>query len=53
MSDKYYVQIKKFEGDEVVKEMGPFAERKAERVESGAGRNLNHDEYYTLVVEKD
>ncbi len=35
----------------VVKRMGPFvSERQAEKVESGANINLNHEDYYTAVT---
>ena len=55
MSDitNYYVEIVKSgdEGDEVVKRMGPMNERKAERVERGANINLDHEHYYTRVVD--
>ena len=47
----YYVEIVKYgDPEEVVKRMGPMTERKAERVERGAGINLNHDAYYTRIV---
>ena len=45
-----YVEIVKTDTGEVVKRMGPMSERKAERVESGANINLNHDGYYTRIV---
>lgn len=47
-----YVEIVNTTTDEVVKRMGPMNERTAERVESGANINLNHDEYHTRIVEE-
>lgn len=49
----FYVEIIKHgEPEEIVKRMGPMSERKAESVDRGANINLNHDEYYTLIVEE-
>ena len=49
---KYYVEIVKYgEPEEVVKRMGPMYERKAEKVDDGVNINLNHNEYYTRIVE--
>jgi hypothetical protein len=51
---KYYVEIVKHgEPEEVIKRMGPFTERMADKIDSGANRNLNHKEYYTRIVEVD
>jgi len=50
MSKEYYVQIIKYKTSEVVKKMGPFSEREANKVDDGANRNLNHGEYYTLIT---
>jgi len=51
---KYYVEIVKYgEPEEVVKRMGPMPERQAGRVDDGANMNLNHEEYYTRIVEED
>lgn len=50
---KHFVEIVKYEGDEVVKKLGPFSsERVAIRADSGANYNLNHEEYYTKIVEE-
>jgi hypothetical protein len=46
----FYVEIVKKATGEVVQRMGPMLERKADRVESGASINLNHDEYFTRIV---
>lgn len=46
----HYVEIVKFDGEEVVKRMGPMSERQADKVSSGASRNLNHDEYFIRTV---
>ena len=47
---KWYVEIVKFKGGEVVKRMGPMPERQAEKVEGGANINLNHEGYFTRLV---
>ena len=49
---EYTVQIKRFSDDEVVKEFGPHPERFAEKIDDGVNRNLNHEEFYTVIVEK-
>jgi hypothetical protein len=46
----YYVEIVKTDLGEVVKRLGPFSERKADRVDDGANINLNHSEYFTRIV---
>jgi len=48
-----WVEIVNTETDEVVKRMGPMSNRRAEKVEGGASINLNHEEYYTRLVDKD
>ena len=51
---EYYVDIMRFENDgELVERMGPFTEKKAEKVDGGVNINLNHEEYYTLIVEEE
>ena len=50
--NNFYVQIVKFQDEEIVKEMGPMPEFKAEKVDDGVNINLNHEEYYTKIVEK-
>lgn len=49
---KYHILIKSYEG-EIVKNMGPHSERSAEKIESGANRNLNHDKYFTLMLSEE
>lgn len=49
--NNWYVEIVDIETEEVVNRMGPFSERKAEKVEDGANINLNHERYYTRVVQ--
>ena len=51
--DNYYVEIVSFETEEVVKRMGPHGLRTAERIERGASINLNHEEYFTRVVDEE
>ena len=49
----WIVQIVELETDDVVKEIDCGDERRAERVERGVRINLNHDRFFTKVVEKD
>lgn len=50
---KYYVLIVRTDTGEVVREMGPMDKRSAERVESGANINMNHDEFHTDIDERE
>lgn len=56
MGEQFFVEIRKYGStgeladDEVVERMGPMDERKAERVDGGVNINLNHSEFYTLIV---
>lgn len=50
--NNHYVQVLPYENDEVIKELGPFDERKAEKIEDGVCRNMSMD-YYSRVIEKD
>lgn len=43
---KFYVEVVKVEGDEVVKKLGPMGEWKAVLTERGLDRQLNHNDYY-------
>jgi len=49
----YLVQIKTYGSDKIVETMGPFTKRKAEQVDKGVNINLNHEQYYTVIIEKD
>jgi len=50
----YYVEIVAFARDgkpeEVVNRMGPMSEKKADLVEAGVSRNMNHEDYYSRTV---
>jgi hypothetical protein len=48
---QFYVEIVEDETDLVVSRMGPMDERRANRVEDGAGINLNWEKFFTRVVE--
>ena len=50
--NNHYVQVLTYENDEVIKELGPFSERRAEKVEEGVRRNMSMD-YYSRIIEKD
>lgn len=51
--NNYYVQLIEISTEKVIKEMGPHTERQAKKIESGADRNLNHQQFYTNIVQKD
>ena len=53
MSKEFYVEIVSIEGDNVVKRIGPSSRHLAEKIEDSIFINLNHDEYYTQIVDKD
>ena len=48
----HYVQVVQFEDELVVKQLGPFSENRADRVDTGMNINLNHEEFYTRVVDE-
>jgi hypothetical protein len=47
----WYVQIVETATSKIEKEMGPMTERRAQKVESGASINLNHEKFHTNLVE--
>ncbi len=48
---RYFVLIQKYDDDKFVKRIPcGESERKAEKVDSEININLNHDEYYTIIV---
>ena len=50
---EYFVEIvKNGDPEEVVKRMGPHHKRRAEKIEEGASINLNHEDYFTRVVDE-
>lgn len=49
----FYVEIVNYETDEIATRMGPHTERTAERIEDGANRNLDHEHWFTRIVEED
>ena len=51
--NNYYVQIIGYDESEVIKEMGPMGENKAEKVDMGLNINLDHANYFTVVIQKD
>lgn len=48
----YRVEIISYETGEVVESIKCESERKAERVDSGLNINLNHEEFYTVIVKE-
>jgi hypothetical protein len=49
---QYFVEIVKYEGEEVVERRGPFSEWKANKIDDGLNINLNHESYFTRVMEE-
>lgn len=39
--------------EQIVKEMGPHPLWKAEKIDDGANINLNHEDYYTLILTRE
>lgn len=48
--EQFYVEIFRDKDSKVMSRMGPMSERRAEKVEDGAGINLNWEEYSTRIV---
>jgi hypothetical protein len=48
----FYVVVIRYKNNKIAGKMGPMSELKARRVESGANINLNHEEFYTLVLKE-
>ena len=51
--DNYYVEIVEYDTAKAVKSMGPFSEHRADKVDNGANINLNHNEFFTQIVQRD
>ena len=51
--ETHYVEIIRRSDAKCIKRMGPLTERSAERVESGVNINLDHEGYFTELVESD
>ena len=50
MSERHYVDVIAFKGEERIRRMGPFtSERAADRVDRGVNINLDHDLYFTRI----
>ena len=50
MGDTYKIKVIKTDTGEVVKTLETATERSAERVERGLSINMNHADYYTVIV---
>lgn len=48
-----YVEIVELESGKVNKRMGPMGRRKASKVQGGANINLNHERFYTRIVNEE
>jgi len=50
---KYIVQVVEYKTGHAVHTIGPFySERQAEKADDGLQRNLNHELYFTQLVEQ-
>lgn len=48
---KFYVEVVEYSDPEkIVKRMGVMSESKAEKIDAGITVNLNHEKYFTRVV---
>lgn len=50
--NNWYIQIIKYNNDYIIKEIGPYNKNKIESIKNTINHNLNHDDYYTLVISK-
>lgn len=50
---QHVVQIIDWETNKVQKEFDPTSKGRAERIEDGVNINLNHDKFYTKIVERE
>ena len=48
----YYIEVIKYDNHEVVKTLGPYTERQANKADDCVNSNINDDEYYTLIKEE-
>ena len=49
--NNFYVKVKNITTNEVVKELGPMSERKADKVADGIEINMS-DDFYTEIVKR-
>jgi uncharacterized FlaG/YvyC family protein len=50
---KFVIQVREFNTDTLVREIGPYQSlRLAEKAEDGLTRQLDHDRFYSDVIEK-
>jgi hypothetical protein len=49
----YYVRIIQYKTNNCEIEMGHFSESKADKVEIGANINLDHQRYYTIIIQRE
>lgn len=55
MPNNWYVEIRPYSDDRAdggFRRMGPMSERQADKVDRGANINLNHEKYYTAIVQE-
>ncbi len=49
----YFVEIVNYDTEEVVKRIECGSERRADKVDDGVNINLNHEDYFTRIVEEE
>ncbi len=49
---EFYVKIIEHKTRKTIKQMGPYTEHKADKIDDGININLNHEEFYTQIVIK-
>ncbi len=50
---KFYIEVIEYESGAVVSRMEASSERRAEKIDRGVNINLNHEDYYTRIVEEE
>lgn len=48
-----YVEIVDYDTEVVVRRLGPHTRAAADRIEDGANINMNHEQFFTRIVEED
>lgn len=48
--EQFYVEVVEYATEEVVKQLGPNSEWRANKIDDGMNINLNHERYFTRIV---
>lgn len=50
--NEWYVEVRRYEDEGLERKFGPYgSKRRADRADRGANQQLNHDKFFTVVVE--